>query len=190
MDERMKIDGEAFVSAMMNDDTDSLTHYGIRGQKWGVRRYQNKDGSLTEAGKKRMYKEQFDSEGKDTGEKKKYVADANRWVNEVMTNARNVANDASSAARNVKNISDTASRRSVEKRKSQMDLNTMSDKEMRDKINRELLERQYRDVFTPKNTSKGKEYLDTVLEYGIPILGLTATAIDIALRIRGARNGG
>lgn len=30
-----------------------LYHYGIKGQKWGVRRYQNSDGSLTAAGKKR-----------------------------------------------------------------------------------------------------------------------------------------
>lgn len=30
-----------------------LTHHGITGMKWGVRRYQNKDGSLTSAGKRR-----------------------------------------------------------------------------------------------------------------------------------------
>ena len=34
----------------------SLYHYGIKGQKWGIRRYQNKDGSLTEAGHKRYSK--------------------------------------------------------------------------------------------------------------------------------------
>ncbi|MBR1703108.1 MAG: hypothetical protein IJ716_14370 [Lachnospiraceae bacterium] len=32
-----------------------LTHHGILGMKWGVRRYQNTDGTLTEAGKKRYY---------------------------------------------------------------------------------------------------------------------------------------
>ncbi len=30
-----------------------LSHHGIKGQKWGVRRFQNKDGSLTNSGKKR-----------------------------------------------------------------------------------------------------------------------------------------
>lgn len=30
-----------------------IAHYGIRHMKWGVRRYQNPDGSLTDAGKKR-----------------------------------------------------------------------------------------------------------------------------------------
>lgn len=32
---------------------DELRHYGIPGMKWGIRRYQNEDGSLTSRGKKR-----------------------------------------------------------------------------------------------------------------------------------------
>lgn len=32
---------------------DYLAHYGVKGMKWGVRRYQNKDGTYTSLGKRR-----------------------------------------------------------------------------------------------------------------------------------------
>lgn len=40
---------------------DELYHYGVERQKWGVRRYQNPDGSLTEEGRKRYLKGDLDS---------------------------------------------------------------------------------------------------------------------------------
>ena len=43
-----------------------LCHWGIKGQKWGIRRYQNKDGSLTPAGRKRY----GDDASSDTPKKK------------------------------------------------------------------------------------------------------------------------
>ena len=36
--------------------SDVICHHGILGMKWGIRRYQNKDGSLTTAGKNRYYR--------------------------------------------------------------------------------------------------------------------------------------
>lgn len=41
--------------------SDSLSHHGILGQKWGVRRFQNADGTWTEAGKKRYGKQVHDT---------------------------------------------------------------------------------------------------------------------------------
>ena len=46
---------------------EELSHHGILGQKWGVRRYQNKDGSLTSAGKSRYQND--DGSINDSGEK-------------------------------------------------------------------------------------------------------------------------
>ena len=50
--------------------SDELCHYGIRGMRWGIRRYQNPDGTLTEAGRKRVSKLR-DSNSRLTGKRDK-----------------------------------------------------------------------------------------------------------------------
>lgn len=56
------------------DRTNELAHHGILGMKWGVRRYQNEDGSLTSAGRIRYYGAGGDRKGyyKEIGAAKRY----------------------------------------------------------------------------------------------------------------------
>lgn len=165
----------------MNETT--LQHWGIKGMKWGVRRYQNKDGTLTAAGKKRMYREMFDDESKDLKERKKYIASSERWVREDLERSKKLADESTNMARNSKNLSDSIGR-AANKKKS-MDLSNMTDKEMRDQINRALLERQYADMFAePTRVSRGTEYVSRTLDVAGNALAVTASALGIALAIK------
>lgn len=74
---------------------EELTHHGILGQKWGVRRYQNQDGSLTAAGKKRL--EQKDAKwarknyDKITSKARKDVSkELDRYATDLLSNPSSV----------------------------------------------------------------------------------------------------
>ena len=55
----------------VNSGEDYLAHHGILGMKWGVRRFQNLDGTLTSAGKKRYSEETSNSQKSGLSDKQK-----------------------------------------------------------------------------------------------------------------------
>lgn len=68
----------------MYEMTNELYHFGIKGQKWGIRRYQNFDGSYTQAGMKRYNK----SKEKYDKSKARYDAAKKSGDKTELTNAR------------------------------------------------------------------------------------------------------
>lgn len=83
---------------MTNEDINSLCHWGIRDQKWGVRRYQNPDGTYTEEGKirkraSRGYSEDYILSKKDpstlSNDELKRVSERKRLEGEYTTNKIN-----------------------------------------------------------------------------------------------------
>ena len=65
--------------------SNELYHHGIKGQRWGVRRYRNADGSLTEAGKRRIQNTDPNKLRKDFQKqvnkaRKKQHGSSNRWM--------------------------------------------------------------------------------------------------------------
>lgn len=168
---------------MENNYSNELYHWGIKGMKWGVRRYQNTDGTLTPAGQKRYERDQRENAGKKKGNKVG-AADPDRWVKEDMERSKKLTDASSHMTNELKKINDSAVKNTP---KTKMDLSNMSDKELRDQINRAFLEKQYNDMFAPQTTSKGREYAGKVLETAGSVLAVTSSALGIALAIKELR---
>ena len=174
-------------------DNKELYHWGVKGMKWGVRRYQNADGSLTAAGKKRYYQEadagHYDKEGyngtryKTTKKGKKEVlyADPNKWAKDDLSANKRVADETANMANKLKQINDNSLRN---RPKAKMDLSNMTDQQMRSEINRAILERQYNDMFAPQRKARGREFASKTLEIAGTVLAVGGSALNIALAIR------
>lgn len=136
---------------------DELYHYGTRGMKWGIRRYQNKDGSLTPAGKKRYNAEmsKLKAEEKVLKNRQKTQAKFDK-----LDQKRKEIDDLKKGK-----ISSTSS--SSETKPKGKSIKDMSDDELQAYINRSNLEKQYKQAVrdqNPEKVSKGRQFVMDVLE--------------------------
>ena len=89
-------------------NTDELYHHGILGMKWGVRRYQNKDGSLTPKGKKRYSEDYNESRNIKRKGIKRMSNDDLRKVNNRDSLERTYKNNNSKVGRTIAIVGTTA----------------------------------------------------------------------------------
>lgn len=148
-----------------------LYHHGIKGQKWGVRRYQNKDGSLTYAGKKRALKLQ-DKYTNLSGNKKYSNKDG-----ELTYSGRKKALKLKEEYSNLtggkqlrKYSHSNSDAKTVNQKPKTKLIKEMSNEELQAKIDRMGLEQKYRSMMkesassvSKKEVSKGKQFVNEVI---------------------------
>lgn len=158
---------------------EELQHHGIKGQKWGVRRYQNEDGSLTAKGKQRYgTKENFEREYPQ--ESKKKMKKAKQEV-DVYKDAAGKAQRGMEEGRQKKN----------KKQRENVDADVreraykMSDQELRDAVNRLNMEERYAQVMRDREyVEVGKSKAEKFMDYSLTALNIASTGLAIAIAVK------
>ena len=79
---------EYFATAIQEKEG-NLEHHGVLGQKWGIRRFQNKDGSLTAEGKRRVYAQGANYGGYESfRHRHRRAIDAAKYENDIKRNQK------------------------------------------------------------------------------------------------------
>lgn len=153
-------------------EQNELYHHGIKGQKWGVRRYQNKDGSLTLAGKKRALKIQNDYT--ELTNNKKYRDRNGNMTYAGRKKALKLQNDYTNVT-GKKHLIAFQNKKSNNSNQ-QKSTTQMSNQELQAKVDRLRLEKQLKEL-TPTHKTAGQKFVDAVKDTSVSILKDKGTKI-------------
>ena len=164
-----------------------LRHHGIKGQKWGVRRFQNSDGSLTAAGRKRYGDGESSYDyGKDSGGRKVVRVSKESSIDN-YENAIKKTKAAGDAVENIRKFNNDAKRMkdpAMEKR-IRKSTEAMTDKELQQRVNRLNMEDNYtRMMMHREQLKQGEDYVNKVLDVSAVALRGATTALTIALLVK------
>lgn len=143
-----------------------LYHHGVKGQRWGIRRYQNKDGSLTAYGKKRYAKELAKLEAE-----KKRVRQYEQTAKK-MSKLDDMRKDLDERKKALKpdDGPEPVKQQKVQSAPQKRKLSELSNEEIQAKIDRMNLENKYKelaqariDAVSKKEVSKGRKFAEEVL---------------------------
>ena len=152
-----------------------LQHHGIKGQKWGVRRYQNADGSLTPAGKKKYgTKENMEDRKKQTINNLSTGVKAAKALDDSARPGSEIAKRHGDKIRSKERIAtENAVREHATK---------MTDQELRDAVNRLNMEENYTRMMANRAyIDSGRTMTEKFFDVAHTTLTLTSTALTIAM---------
>ena len=163
-----------------------LRHHGIKGMKWGVRRFQNKDGSLTAAGRKRYGDGESSYDyGKDSGGRKVVRVGKGKKSYEIddFKDALDKVNKADSLIKTAKKFQEEKDHKAYTD-KVKNDLSKMSDKELQQVVNRMNLEERYAQVMKSREKDAGESAAMKWLNIAGTVTTVSASAIAMAIQMK------